>query len=113
MAHEQVSIEHLYDLIKSGKNPFILDVRSEEEFEKVRIESACNLPLAQVTPENVSNIMKEKGYNSLEPIFCLCAVGPRAISACEKLENTFDHIYHVVGCMNAWQEENFPVVKGA
>jgi len=112
MSYQQISIEDLYNLMKSDKKLMILDVRSEEEFEGTRIPGSYNIPLPMLTIEKMDNLMTEKGFSKKDPIYVTCAVGPRAVSACEIIENDFPNVYHLVGCVNAWVEEELPTESG-
>ncbi|XGI84414.1 rhodanese-like domain-containing protein [Halorutilales archaeon Cl-col2-1] len=42
---EQITTDELHDRIESGEKPQIIDIRSEEEYEKGHIPDAENIPL--------------------------------------------------------------------
>lgn len=74
-------IEEAYRRIKSG-NCFLLDVRTEMEYNTVRIKSSVNIPLDKLY-EQIQNIVKSK----TECIIIYCATGSRVKRAIQILWN--------------------------
>lgn len=45
MSYKNISSNELKKLIQNNENILLIDVRSEEEFEEVNIETSINIPL--------------------------------------------------------------------
>lgn len=74
-------IEEAYRRIKSG-NCFLLDVRTEMEYNTVRIKGSVNIPLDKLY-EQIQNIV----VNKSECIIIYCATGSRVKRAIQILWN--------------------------
>jgi thioredoxin 1 len=96
------------NLIKASSNATILDVRTEEEFNKEHIEGAKNVDWngadfkEQVLPLNKKN-----------PIFVYCLSGGRSSNAANYLRSEgFEKVYELEGGMLKWNAAQLPVEKG-
>ena len=72
-------IEEAYRRVKNG-NCFLLDVRTEMEYNTLRIKGSVNVPLDKLQ-ENIPNIVTNKG----ECIIVYCATGSRVRRAVQIL----------------------------
>lgn len=72
-------IEEAYRLIKSG-NCFLLDVRTEMEYNTIRIKGSVNIPLDKLQ-ENIPQIVSNKS----ECIIVYCSTGSRVRRAAQIL----------------------------
>ncbi len=97
--------DDLKSWLDSGKECFVLDVRSADEFEDGHIESATNI--------YVGNINKQiKKIPKKYPIVVVCETGNRAsVAASILLKNGYEKVYNVLGGMNAWKELGYAVSK--
>lgn len=78
---KNVSVEDAYNLIQNG-NAFILDVRTYQEYNRMHIKDAVNIPLVNLMYMN-NLLPKEKNTNIL--VYCLS--GSRARNASMILED--------------------------
>jgi len=86
-------------------NTVIVDVREPHEYIKGHIENSINIPLGKF-PEKVNTLEKYKS----QPIIVVCQSGSRTIPACKTLtKENFEHVFNMIGGMQSWQDNNFPV----
>lgn len=112
MAYKPITVKELYNLIQTNNYGLIIDVRSAEEFKNIRIPNSINIPLPILSCDEVLRLLTLKKVSLNTPLYLTCAVGPRAIQACKLLEEKFENVYHLVGCLNAWVNTNFPTHTG-
>ena len=112
MAYQHITIEEINDFINDNKKFMLLDVRSEEEVEEIRIPGSSCIPLPVLSVDKMKDLMTKKGFSMDDPIYVTCLVGPRAVTACEMLQEDFKEVYHVVGCLNSWIEEGYRTESG-
>jgi hydroxyacylglutathione hydrolase len=102
---DALSVQEIAHLIQQNKAPFILDVRTEDEWRNGHIEGAHHSPLG-----SPANAIDDIPRNT--PIALICASGYRAsISASLLKRMGFLIVANIVGGMTAWHHEGFPVVK--
>jgi len=100
-----LAAEELHRQLQTDNTPFILDVRSKQEWDSSHIKGACHIPLESVEAER-SKIPKDQF------IATICASGNRASIAASLLQRDgYQLIGNVLGGMNAWQEKRFPITK--
>ncbi|GAB63783.1 MAG: rhodanese-like domain-containing protein [Candidatus Jettenia sp.] len=93
------------ELIDHEKDIFILDVRTEEEYDKVHLKSANLIPIQELE-QNIERIPKDK------QVIVHCAAGVRSAKACKLLKDKgLKELYNMEGGINKWQEEGYPVEK--
>ena len=92
----------------SGTAPFILDVRSKEEWDaNGHIDGAINVPVVDV-PANLAQLPADKAA----PIVVLCASGHRGALTKMYLEFLgYTSVRNLNGGMNGWVAAELPVVK--
>jgi len=95
------------NIVESGREIFVLDVRTETEFEQARLDftdlrirhDSVAVQLA-LLPEDKSTL-----------IYCFCRVGGRSGYATNVLmENGYTNVHNVSGGLVAWQGKGFDVV---
>jgi len=91
------------ELSKTEKcNITLLDVRSEEEYERGCISGAVNIPIDGFR-ERIKDIPGDK------PVYVYCEAGLRAYIACRiLLQNGFEEVYDLTGGYASWQFFNQP-----
>ncbi|MFW5927667.1 MAG: rhodanese-like domain-containing protein, partial [Thermoplasmatota archaeon] len=92
-----VNVHHLCTELDSGKEPWILDVRSEEELEEEgEIEDAHHVHLTQL-PDNLDKIPKN------EDIHIFCGSGLRSMTAASLLKREgWKDLTVVLGGLSGW-----------
>lgn len=92
----------------AGTVPFILDVRSKEEWDaNGHIDGAINVPVVEV-PANLAQLPADKAA----PIMVICASGHRGAMTKMYLEFLgYTSVRNLNGGMNGWIAAELPVVK--
>ena len=91
MNYKNLSSDELKQLIKNNKNMLLIDVRTEEEFEKVNIETAINIPL-----QNLLYDLDDLQDYIDKNIVIYCRSGHRSVTACNLLSiEGFNNLYNL------------------
>jgi len=86
----------------------LLDVRTQGEFETLRIAGAFNVPLDRLDP---GTLMEKIGADAT--IYCICQTGTRSQLAVARLRaGGFRRVIHADGGTNAWTAAGLPVERG-
>ncbi len=100
-----ISVHDLKDRLEKGETMFILDVRSDEEWEEGHIQDATHIYVGHLE-ENLDKIPGDCR------IIVYCGTGRRSnIAASILKKHGFDRIYNVLGSMTAWKSAGYEVVK--
>lgn len=99
---QDIQPKDLQKRLASGENLKIVDVRSPLEYASGHVPGAVNIPLGTIDKEI-------PGAESSDRIVIVCQVGVRSQSACEKVLNSHDDLYNLVGGTNAWRAAGFEV----
>ncbi len=107
---ETINPTELYELIDSGKQVDVIDVRTSAEFEEVHSTISRNVPLDSLNPHE---IMAKRNGRRDEPLYLICASGARAKQAGAKFAAFgFQNIVTVAGGTTAWVAAGLSVVRG-
>lgn len=99
---KNLELQEVYELIKSKKDLFILDVRTKEEYIDGHIKGAYSLPLGKLALSD-DEIMDYED----SPVLVYCEKGFRSVQASEILENNgFSNLYHLDGGYSKFK--NYP-----
>ncbi len=103
---KQATVHEINNLLDTGGECQVIDVREFSEFNSERIADAKLMPL--------SNFEKhEAEIDHTKPVYIMCRSGNRAKQAAEKLTSKgFTDIHVIEGGMTAWAGANLPVIKG-
>ncbi len=100
--HVDVSVQQGKEMIDSGE-VFILDVRTQEEYDEGHIMGATLIPL-----DELDSRLKELPQD--KKILVYCRTGQRSLTASEKLENSgFTQIYNMKGGITEWKNAGYEV----
>ncbi len=97
-----IPVEQVREQLHSGTPPFILDVRTPEEFtgELSHLEPAINIPVTDLS----KRLDELEGYKSKE-IITVCKSGGRAHTAAQILMQAgFPYVHVMMGGMLAWNK---------
>ncbi|HMT08695.1 MAG TPA: rhodanese-like domain-containing protein [Pyrinomonadaceae bacterium] len=103
---KQATVHEINDMLETGGECQVIDVREFSEFNSERIADAQLMPL--------SNFEKHADeIDHSKPVYLMCRSGNRATQAAEKLAaKGFTDIHVIQGGMTAWSGAELPVVKG-
>ncbi len=103
---KQASVKEINELLASGGECQVIDVREFSEFNAERIADAQLMPLSNFE-KHVDEIDHSK------PVYLMCRSGNRARKAAEKLAaKGFTDIHVIEGGMTAWSGADLPIMKG-
>ncbi len=104
---QNISAVQARELLEQDQQPFLLDVRTPQEYFEVRMAAANLIPIDQIRNRR-AEIPAQK------PILVYCAVGSRSSQVANYLAREgYGPVYNLYGGIWAWQLRNFPVEKGA
>jgi rhodanese-related sulfurtransferase len=84
----------------------VLDVRNPDEYETAHVAGAFLIPLAELAA-------RQDEIPDGDPLYVICAVGGRSLTAAKALVDAGYHAVSVAGGTNGWIERGWPVVNGA
>lgn len=103
---KQATVHEINELLDSGGECQVIDVREFSEFDSERIADAQLMPL--------SNFEKHADdIDHSRPVYLICRSGNRAKQAAERLHSKgFFDVHIMEGGMLAWTQASLPVVRG-
>lgn len=102
--YKTISSDEAYDIMQTREDIFVVDVRSENEYNTVHIENAVNVPL-----DKVETTFKETVTDNLDAtILVYCQSGNRSKEASKILSNMGYTDVNNFGGLNNW---NYDVIK--
>ena len=102
----QVDPGQVQTLMEENPRPFLLDVRTPEEFQQGHINGSVLIPLNDLA-NRMNRIPKDK------VVVCICASGSRSSAAARKLEAAGYQVKNLRGGIDRWMRSGFPVSKAA
>jgi len=85
--------------------PFLLDVRTAEEFAEGHVPGATNIPVGELEA-HLAEVPKDR------PVVVYCRVGGRAALASSRLrERGYTNVSEMQGSMTAWEAAKLPVER--
>jgi rhodanese-related sulfurtransferase len=100
----QISPEEAYQMIMEDEDVFLLDVRTQEEYEEGYIEGATLIPVSDLAGR-LDEVPKDK------KIVIYCRTGNRSMTAANILiSNGYEEVYNVQGGIIAWDSAGLPVI---
>lgn len=101
----QVSVQNSFDFIFEVE-PFILDVRRQDEFDLGKIENAYLIPVVELAGR-----LGELPADLSTPMIIYCAAGTRGMWALSLLKLAgYTNVRNMTGGFNAWKAANLPIV---
>ena len=99
-----LTVQELKNWSDKNNDLFILDVRTDEEWEKSHIENINHIYVGNLK-NRISEIPNDK------PIAVICSVGNRGSIGASILRQTGrKNVYNVIGGMIAWKKAGYPVI---
>lgn len=95
---EKIDFEKAYNIIKSGNNYVIVDVREEDEYITGHAEDAILFPVDEINEQTACELLPDKNI----PLLLYCRSGRRSAIAAQKLDNYgYTQIYDM-GSLIGW-----------
>ena len=103
----QVSADDLKKSLDEKDNVVTLDVRTEGEYSRGKIEGSINIPLDYI-PEKVEKSIPDKDSK----IFVYCLSGSRSVYAVdEMIKMGYKNVFNLSNGLLVWRAMNFPLVS--
>ena len=100
-----ITSAELVDLIRSGKAPIIIDVRTSKEYGSGHVPGAINIP-----HKELKDRLKEISDHKSKEIVIYCKSGRRAGIATKVLsEAGFSKLRELEGNMIKWKKDRYPI----
>ena len=105
--YSAVTADEAAEILKNLE-PFILDVRTQKEYEQFHIEGTYLIPIQQLQAR-----MNELESRKHEDIFVYCATGNRSTVAARIMANSgFKRIYNLRYGLYDWAQKGYPYTSG-
>ena len=97
--------QEAFALLKERRNIYLLDVRTQQEYQQAHLIDAHLIPIDQVE-RRVAELPKDR------PILVYCAVGSRSAQVFNYLARRgFVEVYNLDGGIYAWAQRGYPVAR--
>jgi rhodanese-related sulfurtransferase len=101
-------VQELHRRVLAGERPFLLDVRTPEEFAANHVEFTG----ASISHDLLSRSLHRLPSDNQTPIFTFCRSGHRSEFAAAYLRsNGYPNTYNVTGGIVAWMQAGFETVR--
>jgi rhodanese-related sulfurtransferase len=95
-----------FALLKQRQNIYLLDVRTPQEYQQVRLAGSHLIPIDQVM-QRLGELPSDR------PILVYCAVGSRSAQVFSFLARRgYAEVYNLDGGIHAWAQRGYPVLQG-
>ena len=91
--------DELVEKLKKDKNSYLLDVRTDEEFEDSHIPNSnlLNIRDPQLFMDGIRELDKHKNY------YVYCHSGVSSVQACQVMKSFgFENLYNLLGGISEW-----------
>lgn len=107
---KNISASEFANLVLSGQQLDLIDVRTPVEFRALHVTIARNAPLDRLDPNEIE---AARNGTASEPLYVVCRSGGRSRQACEKLLAAgVNNVINVEGGTMACVSAGAPVVRG-
>jgi len=104
---EAVSVRELAPRLQTGGRPFVLDVRTEQEWDAGHIEGAHHIH-GGLLQDRIGEVPRDR------PVAVVCGSGYRASIAASFLKRAgYEEVSNVIGGMTAWTNASLPVCRSS
>lgn len=107
--YTDVNVSQAKEMIDGGE-VFILDVRTQAEYDSGHINGATLLAVQDIPAQELNAKLKELPMN--RKILVYCRSGSRSVKASEILvKNGFTRVYNMKGGITGWTNAGYPTIK--
>jgi rhodanese-related sulfurtransferase len=93
---------------------YIIDLRSHAEVEHEYLEGCSHFPVQTLDTDALHILLDQRGHQPDQPIYLLCANGPRATLAADKLKHkSTSELVIISGGLNALKALGVSLISGA
>ena len=102
----QITVEEVKEGLEKNDNSIILDVRSNEEVERGKIEGSIHIPVNEIHSK-IESVIPEKNTR----IIVYCLSGSRSFIAAEVLEDLgYINVFDMANGLLAWRSKGYPLI---
>jgi rhodanese-related sulfurtransferase len=102
---QQLNPAQLQTMLLKSPRPFLLDVRTPQEYKEGHIQDAELIPLNELANQ-LNRIPKER------EVICICQSGSRSSVAAQQLNSLGYKVSNLRGGMELWARAGLPVKMG-
>ena len=111
---QTITANQFYHHHQRGEKLTVVDVRTQAEVATECLKDSAHFPVQTIDGAAVQAHLQQQGHNPEKPIYLLCANGPRATMAADKLSAHLDSELVVIdGGLNALKQLNIETQQGA
>jgi rhodanese-related sulfurtransferase len=100
----EISVDEAYRLYTDGT--FLLDVRTQEEWNEYHVPGTTHIPLDQL-PDRLAEVPAD------QPVVVICRSGNRSQQGRDILEKAgYGQVTSMAGGLKAWRTQGYPVTSG-
>jgi len=100
-----ITREELLQQMQEGRQPLIVDVRSQGEYDRDHVPGAVHIPFY-----SIRSGLAALGLPKTDPLVLYCEHGPRSgISSLALYLSGYEKIYSLDGHMKGWRQNQFPI----
>ena len=104
-----ISVGELHDIMESGSDIYLLDVRTNREFRSSRLSFADRL----IPYDSLKQLADRLPSDKEAGIYCFCRTGRRSEIAARTLsEMGYTNVLNVTGGIHAWQSAGYKTIRG-
>lgn len=108
---ERITPEEAAERMEAGA--VLIDVRTPAEFRSVHPRGAKNIPLQDLSPSRIQEILEAHGVDRSKPVLLICRTGLRSASAADWLATAGYRVACVEGGVPEWEAAGLPVARDA
>jgi len=101
----QLNPAQLQTMLSKSPKPFLLDVRTPQEFKEGHIQEAELIPLNDLANQ-LNRIPKDR------EVICICQSGSRSSAAAQQLNSLGYKVSNLRGGMELWARAGLPIKAG-
>ena len=106
----EISVHQLHQKANGGESFFLLDVRTQEEFETARLEFTD----LRIPYDSLDKFLQLLPPDKKTIIYCFCRRGRRsAVATAELILHGYTNVFNVTGGINVWVETGYATIGGA
>ena len=104
-----LTVDEIYEMISTGKDVFVLDVRQKEEYTRKYIANSIRFSKSNIEENkyDFDNILKNIDKRSV--IVVHCVIGENSIPVVHMLRESGYNAYNMDGGISEWEAEGYPV----
>lgn len=106
---DSITVAELHKLSQSGHDFFLLDVRSEQEYQTGHLSFTDAL----IAHTDIGDQLDRLPPDKTTAIYCICLSGARSAAATSQLRQSgYSNVYNVQGGMTAWEDAGYAIEQG-